>query len=184
MNLFIAWLLNWECRAVGWVYVDSARMKEMDEGSVALYLWKILRVNECVRVFLSVWIWWMCFRTKQLVNMEQHHNISGTTKKAKPTSMCTAELHLSAIKISKNHCSSFLSCFWEHAARTISHFIAPVQWAIRESFKLGLLQVSSTVRKCGEMECELRTLIFPVGPATTGGGHGARMLSGAIPLGR
>lgn len=43
------------------------------------------------------------------------------------TSICAAELLFSTIKISEHHCSSFLRHFWEHAARTISHFIAPVQ---------------------------------------------------------
>lgn len=38
MNLFIAWLLNWEWRAVGSVYVETARGKELEEGSAELYL--------------------------------------------------------------------------------------------------------------------------------------------------
>lgn len=38
--------------------------------------------------------------------------------------MCAAELHFSIIKLSEHHCSSFLSHFLEHAAHTISHFIA------------------------------------------------------------
>lgn len=55
---------------------------------------------------------------------------------------------------------------------------------MEESFELAFPQVSGAVSKCGEMECELRTLIFPAGPAAAGGGHGAGMLGGAIPLGR
>lgn len=136
-------------------------------------------------VFHPVQTWQLCFRKKKACEEKRSSTIVVLVlpRSQTYTYVCIRTAYLN-YRAQWESLPLLPSHFWEHAACTISHVIAPVQWAMRESFKLGFLQVSSTVRKCWEMECELRTLIFSAGPAAAGRGHGARMLSGAIPLGR